>query len=409
MSTGTYHRQNTYDELKTVVLGSYYTSDYFRFITNANIREPLMRIADEINEDLETFETILRKHGAKVLRPKLPAIDQFLQHHDQTQQFLMPPIQPRDCHSVIGQRIYKINPPEESNEYVDSCVASYNQTDIVELWEDNKKFYHHSMALVQDCYNADLDVWYCRKIYNELAGPDWPRFEDYVKGARSDHPFIKYELQKFANALCYETKEVHWLEGPNILPVDDRIVVDCNEYCDYAAWIKKHMQIDSLTVSQINTKSSHTDGCFVILGQQTILGIDPLIDYDRHFPGYHVIGVPAESYQNHLTDFLIMKNQVGGRWWVPGEEHNKDFTNFVEQYLRDWTGHVYETVFDVNVLALNPETVCVSNHNADIFSQLRQRGIDPIVVPWRHRFFVDCGLHCLTLDLHRGNVLQSNS
>jgi hypothetical protein len=118
-----------------------------------------------------------------------------------------------------------------------------------------------------------------------------------------------------------------------------------------------------------------------------------------------VIGVPAESYQNQLDDFLIMKRRVDGRWWVPGEEHNEDFTNFVELYLRNWTGHVYETVFDVNVLALNPETVCVSNHNPEIFTQLKQRGIDPIVVPWRHRFFVDCGLHCLTLDLHRGNML----
>jgi len=187
--------------------------------------------------------------------------------------------------------------------------------------------------------------------------------------------------------------------------VDDHIVVDCNEYCDYASWIQQHMDIGSRTVSQITTKAKHTDGCFMILGQRTIIGIDSLIDYHAHFPGYHVIGVPAESYQNQLDDFLIMKRRVDGRWWVPGEEHNEDFTNFVELYLRNWTGHVYETVFDVNVLALNPETVCVSNHNPEIFTQLKQRGIDPIVVPWRHRFFVDCGLHCLTLDLHRGNML----
>lgn len=409
MSLGTYHRQNTYDELKAVVLGSYYTADYFRFITTTSIREPLMRIADEINQDLEDFETVLKQHGAQVLRPKLPTVDQFIEHHDSTGEFLMPPIQPRDCHSVIGQRIYKINPPEESNSYVDDCVRDYNSQHSVELWSHNKELYRHSMAQAQHCYNAELDVWYSQKAYTDLSGPDWPRFEDYVNGTRSNHPYIQQELENFASALCYETKEVHWLEGPNILPVDDRIVVDCNEYCDYASWIKTHMPIDSLTVTQINTKSSHTDGCFMILGQRTILGIDPLIDYASHFPGYKVIGVPAESYQNHLTDFLVMKNQVGGRWWVPGEEHNSQFTNFVEKYLREWTGHVYETVFDVNVLALNPQTVCVSNHNPDIFRQLRQRGIDPIIVPWRHRFFVDCGLHCLTLDLHRGNVLQSNS
>ena len=405
MSQGIYYKNNTHDELRAVVLGNYYTPEYFRFITNASIREPLMRIADEINEDLAAFERILIQHGSQVVRPKLPTVDQFIEHHEQTRQFLMPPVNPRDCHAVIGHTMYQTSPLDQSNRLVDDCVASYNSNHLVDLSVANREFYYNSMAQVQDCYNPQLDTWYCRNKYAELAGPDWPRFEDYVQGARSSHPFIQQELDQFSWDLCYETKEVHWLAGPNIMPVDNHIVVDCIEYCDYAGWIREHMDIGSRTVSQINTKAGHTDGCFVILGQQTILGIDPLIDYARHFPGYHVIGVPAESYQSHLDDFLIMKRRVEGRWWVPGEERNEAFTNFVELYLRNWTGHVYETVFDVNVLALNPETVCVSNYNPDIFRQLKQRGIDPVVVPWRHRFFVDCGLHCLTLDLHRGNVL----
>lgn len=301
--------------------------------------------------------------------------------------------------------MYRISPLEESNQLVDDCVKSYNSVDLVDLTQANVDFFTASMGRAKNNYNASNDTWYCRRKYNELSGPDWPKFEDYVAGDRSNHAFVQQELDQFAWDLCYETKEMTWLEGPNIMPVDDHIVVDSNEYCDYATWIRQHIDIGPCSVSQITTKAGHTDGCFVILGKQTILGIDPLIDYNRHFPGYHVIAVPAESYQNHLSDFAVMKQRVGGRWWVPGEEHNEEFTNFVEQYLRDWTGHVYETVFDVNVLALNPETVCVSNYNADIFGQLRQRGIDPVVIPWRHRFFVDCGLHCLTLDLHRSGVL----
>jgi hypothetical protein len=405
MSQGIYYRNNTYDELRAVVLGNYYTPEYFRFITNASIREPLMRIAEEINQDLEAFERILIQHGSQVLRPKLPTVDQFVEHHALTQQFLMPPVNPQDCHSVIGDTMYKITPLDKGNRLVDDCVISYNSDRLIDLSAANREFYLNSMNQARDCYNAQQDIWYCRRKYTELAGPDWPCFEDYVHGARSDHPFVQQELDQFAWDLCYETKEVRWLEGPNIMPSNNHIVVDCNEYCDYAGWIGEHMDIGGRTVSQLTTKAGHTDGCFVILGQQTILGIDPLIDYARHFPGYHVIGVPAESYQSHLDDFLIMQRRVQGRWWVPGEEHNEEFTNFVEMYLRDWTGHVHETVFDVNVLALNPETVCVSNHNPDIFRQLKQRGIDPVVVPWRHRFFVDSGLHCLTLDLHRGNVL----
>jgi len=404
MSQGIYYRNNTHDELQAVVLGNYYTPDYFRFITNAKIREPLMRITEEVNQDLTAFEKILTEHGSQVIRPKLPTMDEFVEYHEQTQQFLLPPINPRDCHTVVGHHMYKISPMEKGNQLVDNCVSEYNPS-VVDLSRANQEFYNHSMSQAQHYYNVNLDTWYCRNKYHELAGPDWPKFEDYVAGARSDHPFIQQELEQFAQVLCYETKEMSWLQGPNVLVTDDHVVVDCNEYCDYASWTQQHLELGGRAVTQINTRAGHTDGCFVILGQRTILGIDPLIDYARYFPGYHVIGVPPESYQNHLDDFLLMKQQVDGRWWVPGEEHNQPFINFVEQYLHDWTGHVHETVFDVNVLALNPETVCVSNHNPDIFAKLRQRGIDPVVVPWRHRFFVDCGLHCLTLDLHRGNML----
>ena len=67
MIQGNYYKNNTYDELKTVVLGSYYTPDYFKFITVPSIREPLMRIADEINQDLLAFENLLIQQGSKVI------------------------------------------------------------------------------------------------------------------------------------------------------------------------------------------------------------------------------------------------------------------------------------------------------------------------------------------------------
>ena len=36
-----------------------------------------------------------------------------------------------------------------------------------------------------------------------------------------------------------------------------------------------------------------------------------------------------------------------------------------------------------------------------VVPQLKKNKIDYIVVPWRHRFFLDNGLHCITLDLYR--------
>ena len=37
---------------------------------------------------------------------------------------------------------------------------------------------------------------------------------------------------------------------------------------------------------------------------------------------------------------------------------------------------------------------------------LKKHKMEPIHVPWRHRFFWDGGLHCITLDLNREGVQQ---
>lgn len=404
MIHGFYHKQNTYDDLKVVVVGNYYTPDYFDFIALPAVADPLKQIAQEINEDLDNFKKFLRSQGCHVIQPKLPSRALFEEYHSATKQFLMPPLQPRDFHAVIGNHIYRLGNDQEINTFVDDAILEFNSIDYVDLSRPNQDFYNQSMTHSANSYNSKIDTWYSQSKYQELAGPDWPTFEEYVAGNRTSIPAIQTELQEFATALCYETKELKPLQGPNIIPLNDRIIVDANEFCDYAGWVSNYICQDR-SVDQITTKARHSDGCFVVLGNQVILGIDPLIDYARHFPGYHVVPVPPESYQNHLDNFLIMKQRVGGRWWVPGQERNEEFINFVELYLKDWTGHVYETVFDVNVLAVNPETVCVANYNPEIFAQLKQKGIDPVVVPWRHRFFVDCGLHCLTLDLQRGTML----
>jgi hypothetical protein len=98
---------------------------------------------------------------------------------------------------------------------------------------------------------------------------------------------------------------------------------------------------------------------------------------------------------------------VNGSWWVPGEEDNDDFRWFVEYWLKDWVGYVEESVFDVNVLVLDEHHVCVSTYNKEVFDFLKKHKIEPIIVPWRHRYFWDGGLHCITLDLYReGNQID---
>ena len=108
------------------------------------------------------------------------------------------------------------------------------------------------------------------------------------------------------------------------------------------------------------------------------------------------------DFRRELSFWKVTKHKALTSFWLPGEEDNHEFQEFVETWLEDWVGFVEESIFDVNVLVLDEHNVCVSNpNNSVINSFFKKHNIEPIYVPWRHRFFWDGGLHCITLDLRR--------
>ena len=104
---------------------------------------------------------------------------------------------------------------------------------------------------------------------------------------------------------------------------------------------------------------------------------------------------------------LDLKKKNHGKWWVPGEELNDDFTDFVESWLSHWVGFVEETVFDVNMLIIDPKNVMVFNYNPQVFEALNRYGVTPHIVPFRHRYFWDGGISCCTQDLRRRGGLET--
>ncbi len=107
------------------------------------------------------------------------------------------------------------------------------------------------------------------------------------------------------------------------------------------------------------------------------------------------------SNLDKVEGWFDIKDKKKGRWWVPGEEQNNEFTNFVDTWLTEWVGYVAETVFDVNVHMIDPNTVMVNSYNKELFAYFKKHMIEPIICPFRHRHFWDGGVHCMTLDLYR--------
>ena len=386
-----YQKFNTFGKLRSVMLGSYFYPEFFSSIKDAAVREPLMRMAGEINEDLETFDRILKDFGCEVIRAEQP---QGLFDLDDV---YLPALQVRNTHCVIGNTMYQFN--QDFKHGINNVLQDYC-SNIVNLEQSNQEFYHDSMSRVNNNFNSRTHTWYSRDKYQMLRGDDWPKYEDYVQGTRSNIPNITAEMDSFKTVLEYTHNNIGPMQGPNIINLEDSIVLGTNEYCNYSAWLASHIT-DSRPISQFTIDAGHIDGCFAVLGNNVILGIDPLIDYQRYFPGYTVIGIPPESYQDRIKEFNIMKDKVSGVWWLAGQEHNHKLISYVEENLKPWLGYVEESIFDVNVLALDKNTICVSNITPEVESALRAQNIECIVVPWRHRFFVDGGLHCITLDLYR--------
>jgi hypothetical protein len=77
----------------------------------------------------------------------------------------------------------------------------------------------------------------------------------------------------------------------------------------------------------INT-GGHSDGTFCPVVPGLIVSLHDVPSYVETFPDWEVVYLPGQSWPAVKT-FLDLKDKNKGKWWVPGEELNDDFTDFV--------------------------------------------------------------------------------
>jgi hypothetical protein len=329
-----YNVWSKWGRLKTVVLGTTYNYNFFRDIKSNKIRSNLQKIADETEEDLLAFETILKDFGCRVLRPYLDNADSIINYLNSTgtlkDRVPRAPLMPRDEQVVLGNKLY------------------FTGKDHLAI-----------MRLLKEYNSKDVD-FLTKKGGNRSA------------------------------------------EGPSLLLLGSDLYVDFRDWQLTENNIRKLKQdIPNIRINKLNI-GGHNDGLFHTISQGVIISAQGIQNYDNTFPNWDVHYINDDVYdQKTLLQFEKDKMVIRRGWWSPGEEDNTEFSTFVETWLTDWVGFVQESVFDLNVLALDQHTVCVTNYNIDTFAFFKKHKIEPIIVPWRHRYFWDGGLHCLTLELER--------
>ena len=361
-----YNIWNKWDPLKVCMLGNNYAPEFFNGIPD-KAGDPLKRICEETLEDLEGYKTILQDFGVEVIQPELDPNERFL---DNPHRYPRGPLQVRDYNLVLGNNCYGgLGHPAETKRLQEYGGMSRP--------------------------NYTLPVMNDKNEYDILAGSDWPSYEVFLKN-RKNKEFFKDHVWK---ELCEFTKH-HWMSSACCFMIGTKLFIGLDPKSPIKTELSDITGFDEFDI-QLVDMDGHSDANYHPIKPGAILSLNDVQTYEDTFPGWDVCYLPDQSWSK-VGSFLRLKQKNKGKWWLAGEEDNDEFTHFVETWLGDWVGYVEETVFDVNVLMLDEHHCCVANpHNEQVNAFLKKHKVEPVHVPWRHRYFWDGGLHCITLDLYR--------
>ena len=360
-----------WDPLKVCMVGRSYNPEFYSFITNPKARTVMERIARETEEDYQKLIKLLESFGVEVIRPTVH--DDYKMYVNKLGKIVPPPMSPRDYSIMLGNDFYFDSSPvlsrwdnikgetwgerpekaEDIPQWIkDECLELFGINSPLVGYSDNLNFIEKNANILQplnDSVNAAMITRIGKDLYFGTHEENKARDLDELKETRS---------KEFPNYRCH--------------------IVDSN---------------------------GHTDGTFCPVVPGLIISLYGIQNYEKTFPGWEVIYLPDQSWSK-VRSFLRLKEKNRGKWWVPGEELNDDFTDFVESWLGHWVGYVEETVFDVNMLVIDEKNVVCNNYNKEVFDAFERYGVTPHVINFRHRYFWDGGLHCITSDIHREGTMK---
>lgn len=186
-------------------------------------------------------------------------------------------------------------------------------------------------------------------------------------------------------------------DAPMATVVGQHIILDCRE----DPWLYEYFckTFPDHTIIPVYI-GGHNDAVFSLLKPGVVVSTYHHNNYTETLPGWKVKFIENQSW-NAIPAWRQLKHSNQGKWWIPDNDNNPEFNDFVNTWLSHWLGYVAETVFDVNMLQINERVVLVNNYNKDMFEFFKQQNIEPIITPFRHRFFWDGGIHCVTNDIYR--------
>jgi hypothetical protein len=333
------------------------------------------KIAIETEEDYQNIIKKLESFGVSCLRPTI-SVNSFINGKYQP-----PPMTPRDYMVMIGDTFYENYRFNLKQAYVDIKDQTWPECNSIEEF-------------------AILPSWIQEECNNLHKLSEHGQY-------LSAYDDIFNHIQEQGNKIKpHQYKDSSMLNGAMISRIGQDLYFGTQSYNqDTSEFVSMISQEFPDTRNHIVNTGGHSDGTYCPVCPGLIISLKDVPTYKDTFPGWEVVYLPGQSWDK-VKPFLNLKTKNKGKWWIPGFEHDQSVIDLVETWLGHWTGYVEETVFDVNMLIIDPKNVIVFNYNKQVFDALDRYGITPHIVPFRHRYFWDGGIHCVTSDLHREGTRQ---
>jgi N-dimethylarginine dimethylaminohydrolase len=395
-----------WDPLKVCAVGRSYPPEFYSFIENSKVRSVLERIAIETEKDYQKLITLLRSFNVQIIRNDIS--DNF-EDHFWAGQYSPPPMTPRDHTAMIGEIFFM---PGENYGWSPFDRRSYFAEEFSSMRNKNLTPEEKEKILIslQDKFNTvpkeykSIAINTIKQVIRSINHNPLTTFPNNKKF----NTF--YSIEKFVKDQGNTVLHDKYVNAATTTRVGRDLYFGTVLEKEPLRNTKKYVsEVEKLISSYYRTHivncKTHSDSCFSVVKPGLIVSLSNVQNYEKTFPGWEVVYLPNQSW-NKVQSFLDLKNKNQGKWWVPGEELNDDFTYFVETWLKDWVLYVEETVFDVNMLVIDEHNVVCNNYNKEVFDAFDRHGITPHIVNFRHRYFWDGGLHCITSDLDRRGTMQ---
>jgi len=332
----------------------------FDWFLDDNVKPKFNLILQETKEDLQSLADYLQKLNIEVFRPTPTVYNSSIDI----------------AHFEIPNPASPIVPRDQYLAYDNKIIQTY--TSMVDRYFDSFSYYHIFKEMFDRGYN-----WISMPppaLKNISENEKW-----WINGLDIYHA-------QMADKVLWHTA--------TMFKLGDSLITNVNGPGNHLGleWMKRNLS-DTLIMPNADTHQQsygHIDHGWFMTDDDTVFCVDkswvPLVLQNKKIIELYEYFDPFDDHK-----FFMDYSSTNGKYSL----------EWLDKWLNGWKGYSQECFFDTNVLVLDSNNILFTNEQPKIFNLMESMGINCHVVPQRHAFFWEGGVHCLTLDLVRDGSVRT--